>query len=546
LTDTPRTATGQAEVKTWTGDTVLTALVPGVFWFLPLIWAAVYLLPPVNFDSSLILAVSQRWLDGERLYVDLIDVNPPLIFVLNLIPAALAKFTGIGAPAALVLSILAFIAVCFGLSLKLMPYVLGAADRVTWMILPPLLLYAMVIFPGDMFSQREHLMMVPLFPYVLLAAARATGSPVPRGRTLVIAVLAAIGFGLKPYFLAIPALIELFVLAKRGRKALRDPVPWLMFALFAAYPIATWIWLPQYFTSVVPLVMSAYESIGGATLMAILLGNQLAPALLVIVPVGIGAFVGRQSTLIRMLVLASVGAALSGLIQGKGWPYHLLPAQTLSLVLLGLTVAAALDRMAAHHDRGAAAAPPGAMPRVIVGLLLLSFVSLTGYIRSTFYDQWGWKDSAAAQLLDVVKPYAEGRSILILSPGVYPHFPMLLYAHAKLALRFQTIWPLQGAYNGCARSDPRYHAVNDMTTSERALVHAVLEDFVKYKPPVVIVDKIAGIDYCGGKDFDLLEYFLRWPAFASEMEHYDLLTQYDRYIIFKRRPDDAPAPSADQ
>jgi predicted RNA-binding protein associated with RNAse of E/G family len=62
----------------------------------------------------------------------------------------------------------------------------------------------------------------------------------------------------------------------------------------------------------------------------------------------------------------------------------------------------------------------------------------------------------------------------------------------------------------------------------------------------VIIDKVAGIDYCGGKDFDLLEYFLRWPAFASEMEHYDLLKQYDRYIIFKRRPDDAPAPSADQ
>ena len=30
------------------------------------------------------------------------------------------------------------------------------------------------------------------------------------------------------FFLAIPALIELFVLMSRGRDALRDPVPWLL------------------------------------------------------------------------------------------------------------------------------------------------------------------------------------------------------------------------------------------------------------------------------------------------------------------------------
>jgi hypothetical protein len=548
VTDKSPDATGPiAAKKTWGADAVLRALVPGAFWVLPVIWAAVYLLPPVNFDSSLILAVAQRWLGGERLYVDLIDVNPPLIFVLNLVPAGIAKLTGISGPVALVLSILAFIAVCVWLSLKLIPLVVSPERGMTRMILPPLLLYATVIFPGDMFSQREHLMTVPLFPYVLLAAARVMGAPVPRTRAWTIAILAAIGFGLKPYFLGIPALIELYILVQRGPKALRDPVPWIMLVLFVVYPIATWIWLPQYFTDIVPLVMSAYESLGGATLLTILLGNQLAPALVVIIPVGIGAFLGRQPILIKMLVLASIGTMASGLVQGKGWPYHLLPSQTLALVLLGLTVTELLDRMVLRTDGKAAVGhDPWTMPRAIVGLMMLSFISLTGYIRTTFYDQWGWTDSAAAQLLRVVKPYAEGKSILILSPGVYPLFPMLNYANAKLALRFQTIWPLQGAYNGCAPSDPRYHAAKDITPSERAMDRAVIEDFAKYQPPLVIIDKVAGIDFCGGKDFDLLEYFLRQPGFAREMAHYDLLTQYDRYIIYKRRPDVPEPESADE
>jgi hypothetical protein len=216
-------------------------------------------------------------------------------------------------------------------------------------------------------------------------------------------------------------------------------------------------------------------------------------------------------------------------------------------VLLGLTVAETLDRMIMRSGSAEKVGhgDPWIMPRVIIGLMMLGFISLTGYVRSTFYDQWGWQDSAAGQLLRVVKPYAEGKSILILSPGVYPLFPMLNYANAKLALRFQTIWPLQGAYNGCSRSEPRYHAAKDMTRSERAMVQAVIEDFAKYKPPVVIIDKVAGIDYCGGKSFDLLEYFLREPAFAEEMAHYDLLTQYDRYIIYQRRADGETAPSTD-
>lgn len=521
-------------------DRLLELAVPGAFWLLTLTWAVANLFPPINFDEALILTISERWLGGERLYIDLIDVNPPLIFILNLVPAALERFTGIGGPVALVLSILAFCAVSIWLSLKMISLVVGPDDRATRLMLAPLVVVALVIFPGDNLGQREHLMVVALMPYLLLAAARIRGAEVPLARRIGIAVFAAIGLALKPHFLAIPALIELYVLAQRGwRPALRDPVPWVMAALFVAYPIAIWIWLPQYYTSVVPLVMSSYESLGTASYMTILLGNQLGPALIVLVPLGIAAFVGQFSPLIRVVVLASLGASVSGVLQGKGWPYHLVPAQTLAVVLSGLMIAALVDRMMVARAQTArdktGTGGVGISARAVVGITLLSFVSLSVYIRSTFYDQWGYKDTIVPQLVKIVKPYAAGKSILILSPGVYPLFPMLNYAHAKMALRFETIWPLQGAYNGCAVTDPRYHDAQHVTLSERVFDQAVLDDFDKYQPPLVIIDKDPGIDWCGGKEFDLLEYFLRKPRFAAEMTHYDLLQQYDRYLIFKRQ-----------
>jgi hypothetical protein len=512
--------------------------VPATFWILPLVWAAVYLLPPLNFDVSLILSVADRWLGGERLYVDLIDVNPPLIFALNLIPAGIARLTGASAPIVLVLCILTLVAAAVWLSVKVLPAALGERDATVRMALVPLILFALVIFPGEMFGQREHLMLVTLFPYTLLATARGAGVFVPRGRRLAIAILAAFGFALKPHFLAIPALIELYVLLQRGPKAwLRDFVPWVMLAIFVAYAIAAWEWTPEYFTQVLPLVMSTYSKIGGASPMVILLGNQLGPALLLIVPLGAVAFLVPLSPLIRKIVLAALGAAASGVLQDKGWPYHLFPAQALALVLAGLTVAATFDWFAPVGDGGVRTGV--SLPaRAVVGAMLLIFISFTVNIRATFYDQWGFSDSPSGQLLRIVEANApEGSYITIISPGVYPHFPMLNYAHDKLGMGFQTIWPLQGAYEDCTDDQPRYHSREDMPASERALDQDLIQHFVKDQPPLVIIDKVAGIKRCANKDFDLLEYFLRQPAFAEEMEHYDLLLQYDRYIIFKRRPD---------
>src|SRR5437879_5027889 len=55
---------------------LLPALLPALL-FVPFMLA-----PPLNHDVAAVLSFSERWLAGEQLYSDLIDVNPPLIFVL--------------------------------------------------------------------------------------------------------------------------------------------------------------------------------------------------------------------------------------------------------------------------------------------------------------------------------------------------------------------------------------------------------------------------------------------------------------------------------
>jgi hypothetical protein len=511
-------------------------LLPGVFLVLPLIWVVAYFLPPMNQDVGVILSVTERWMSGERLYIDVIDVNPPLIFILNLIPVGLAKILSISSASALMACVLALACWSVWASYRIILTLEIAEESTVKTLLLPLLLFALVVFPSEMFAQREHLMALGMFPYLMLAAARCDEKRVSGRLALAVALVSALGFSLKPHFLIIPFAVELYLLCVRGlRRELRDPLPWIMVLTMAAYVAIVWLWMPSYFTFVVPLVMKTYEEIGGTSYFAIITGANLLPYLFLMIPLTIAAFVMRWPHAARLAGIAGLAAAVAGVSQDKGWPYHLLPTQMASVLLFGWAVARMADRL---QQSGGVAAQTG---RAMIGLLLLVIYALSGAARYALYDQMTYADSPAGQWARVLEKYAAGASVLMISPGIYPHFPALNYVNIKQVSRFITVWPLQGAYEACKANEPRYHSPAKMTQSERLYDRMVTEDLVKNKPRLVVVDKVPGIPWCGGKEFDFLEYFLKQPAFAAEWQNYEYRAIYDRYLLYTRKPG---APSA--
>src|ERR1700688_2006439 len=87
-------------------------------------WPALLLLPavlapPLNHDVAANLDLTQRWIGGEALYARLLEPNPPLIFVLNLLPAYVGKYTSLDTILALQLCILFYGAVVWWLCARL-------------------------------------------------------------------------------------------------------------------------------------------------------------------------------------------------------------------------------------------------------------------------------------------------------------------------------------------------------------------------------------------------------------------------------------------
>ncbi|MGG5890281.1 hypothetical protein ACLF3G_24495 [Falsiroseomonas sp. HC035] len=482
------------------------------------------LAPPLNHDVAAILNFATRWVGGEALFRDLIDVNPPLIFVLTAVPALIDRFTPLDPVQSWLLCVLACCALSWRFCLRLREgWDEGVVERAVLDALIPLVIVMVAYDVG----QREHLMGLFALPYALLAARRAEAMATPRGLAIAVTVAAALAFALKPHFLAVPALVEALVLLRRGpAAALRDRLPWLMAGIWLMYLASLPVFFPDYLGFVVPLVVDFYLSNGGIGLFDVLLTNQLGPALFALAAaLALLAWPGAGPRA-WMLGCVGVGSFLSAWVQHKGWSYHVVPMAMATALMAGWVAARWVDR---NLPAGRAqAAAPGLALAVVVAL---SVVHLRG--ESPWRQIW-YGALAEGRLTAALKREVAGERLLVLSPDIYPVYPALNYARARSTLRTMNLWVLIGAYQGCPEGVPRYREPSEMSRPEFLVYRTVAEDFARAPPGGVLVAKNSGIARCGAEDFDPIAYFSRHPAFAETWRHYTRVVHMDTYRLYLR------------
>jgi hypothetical protein len=533
--------------RSWTlrGEYLWRALLHRLPALLPvLLFVPVVLAPPLNQDVAAILQFSQRWLAGEHLYSDLIDVNPPLIFVLNLLPAGIAAATPLDAVAALQLCLLGYGGLCWWLAMRVRDRTAeGPIERAFLNVLPGLFM----LTAGYDFGQREHLMVVAALPYLLAAVRRAAGER-PRGR-VAICLLAGVAFALKPHFLGVPALVELYVLLARRpegaafvpgfglalRRGLHDPLPWLMVGVWAVYVASLPLLFPDYIATVLPLVWDFY--LGGLTVWQLLvtpsIGAVVCLLLPLLLPLVLPAFRPRSvplypfaGALPRLLALAAVAALAAMFMQHKGWSYHLLPVQLFTCGLAGVMAASWLDR---RRDRAATPAPYTVA--AVFGWLFALFMVSNGPAP---WRELSYPNDPAAGLTALLEREVAGERVLVLSPDVYPVYPALNYAGVQSTSRAMDMWLLRGAYQTCPAGGRRYREVWEMGRPEFFVYRTVAEDFARSPPAAVLIDTVSGVNWCGS-EFDFIAYFKRHPLFAEVWSHYQLTAEWGRYRLYMRK-----------
>lgn len=281
---------------------------------------------------------ARQMLGGTELYAEIWEVNPPLWFWSAMPLAWVAEQTGAPWGAVLAGAVAGLGALCAGLTAHLLgPR--SATERAVW----GLLVFAMtVILPASQTGQREPLALIVSLPYAALIARRHAGVTVPGLLAAGVALLAAYGFALKHYFVAVPVVLELWLIA-RQRAAWR---PWrpevvVLAGLAAAYAAAVVVLTPAFFSVILPMVEAAYFS-SQATLVFTL----VKPYVLFWVVAGGFLWATRKLPLravspaaevaIPALLLMWGAFALGYVLQSRGWNYHSIAATGTMGVAVGL------------------------------------------------------------------------------------------------------------------------------------------------------------------------------------------------------------------
>jgi hypothetical protein len=288
------------------------------------IGAAIEWRQPLLPDSSWLLWIARRWLDGATLYRDVFDINPPLAIWLDAAVVLIARAAAMPVADVFRATVLLWCCGCIALLDAVLRYArLEGVSRELVVIAAAIVLLAL---PGPFFGQREHLILATALPWAALLACRRQGAHLPAPLAASTAVLVSMGIALKPTYAGL--WIALPLLSWR-RFWWRFPETWVVPAVGMTY-VGLVAGLTSYFDYVRewgPL----YWRLRHVSLLRAAFGNELTL-------LGVGAcalaWPFRHRPLTAALLTATAACLMGAVLQGKEFPYHYWPADGLALVLL--------------------------------------------------------------------------------------------------------------------------------------------------------------------------------------------------------------------
>lgn len=388
---------------------------------------AAFLYLPITHDAIWQMWIGRQMLHGAKLYVDILEVNPPLWFWMAVPIAAVGEVAHIEAR----ILVIGFFVASIILSLWLSP----ARYRVY-------LLIASVFLPLHDFGQREHFTFITTAPYVFLIAARLRGDQARR--PMAVGLWASLGFALKPHFVVVPLALELLLWANGRRRILR-PETLVVLGCATAYAVAILIFAPAFLTYIVPSDWRAYGFFRGAPNPTLL----LAPFALA----GLGLVLARRRVpaVTKALAIAALAFIPAVLVQDKGWAYQSVPARGFLFLAVMLALSGTRRQPIAYGFLAVSA--------------FLCFLPI-GIYRNQY------RREMETHLSDV----PSGSSIVVLASNPKVAWPMVEEHHLRWTMRQFSLWQIPAIVSGQDKG------------IERDLKRIVAED-LNQKPDVLIVDR---------------------------------------------------------
>lgn len=461
---------------------------------------------PVSHDVVWQMWIARQLLGGAALYVDILELNPPLWFWMAVPVEWTAQAFGIPPTQAIVAAVFSMI----GAALFLLAVLLADKPPLTRAMLLASALLALVLLPLAHFAQREHLSLIGAVAYLALIARRIDGREIDWRAAATTGLIGGLGFALKHYFVLVPILLELWLLHAQRRKWVPLRPETLVLSVGAiCYAAAVLLFAPAFFTTMVPMVNAAYDGYEVPLL------TQIAKpfvSIWVFTLVVLWLQRGQASSLTVASIIAAAAFCAAYFMQGKGWPYHALPVSA----LLFFATATLLPNYRWTDMRVAASA------LLIVCLLAPVCVGVASGL---------YRNPAEARVSELLRDSKPGTVAVALTGSPSRMWPMVENAGLVWPSRHYAFWMTYALFaeekqNGML--SPELAAMADTVRRQ------TVEDLACNPPEIILVDDFSPSRYPG---FDMLRFFRENEDFKSLFSHYTLDRRSGRYTFYKKSSD---------
>ena len=480
---------------------------------------------PEKDDVAWLLYVARKWLAGQRLYDDLVEVNPPLIVWLYAIPAWIAG--ALSVPPKWV-AIPSFAAMVLGTAWWTVSLLHGRAAIFARRIPAFAALGSvLLILPGVEFGQREHLMIAALLPYLAATAIWLSGESLPRRQAILIGIVAGLGCALKPTFalaLALPEIVGWL----RGRPILRAAsLSGAAAALLYAAGVA--VFCPAYLDRAVPLALALYGGTDTPLPALMVSAEALLVGIAVLGVIWSASYVRDRklppdpqvrllAALHIVLTCFAVGATLVYFQAGKNWFYHRIPA--IVAIVLALMIWA-VDRLPTLLQSANPVLRRRAMACAVMASLSMAF-----FVKGQVELMGPWIAAAVEPnistevRLERIIRHEHARTYLAFSEWIGLGFPVVDNTGVVWTSRFDSMWALRGELWRARHDgrDPKAWPIRQW----------VAKDFVKGCPDIVVVDSRSGINFVG-------VLVASDSTFAKAWTRYHQIAAFDGLQVLKRQ-----------
>jgi hypothetical protein len=290
----------------------------------------VQLRSPTATNVSWLLVVGNRMLAGDRLYTDIVEMNPPASVLLYLPEVWIGRTFGLKAEHVL----LVFVLLCLLAALAFSYRILARSNiKLDPLIAAVSALIAFGLVAGNAFAEREHFAVILMLPMLSVIACRSQlDARVLSVEAIVAGAAAGLAVAMKPHFAAAIFFPELFVLWQtRNLSLLLRVENWILLSVFLLYLLGTIVFFHDYWSTVFPVVTDAYIPA------RLPLPIVLAVILPFVIPTGCYCYLAKIHIVSAKHAIplgAALGFFLAYAVQSKAWPYHFYPAVALCLFVV--------------------------------------------------------------------------------------------------------------------------------------------------------------------------------------------------------------------